>query len=70
MHESEDAEDEKFIVQQFMWPVALDPENAVHDNVRVEWHALLQAAAAPPLGGAEGASKGNAVRYRYRDRVT
>ena len=41
MHESEPAVDDKFIVQQFVWPVSVDPDAAVHEDVRREWVALL-----------------------------
>ena len=54
LHESEEAVDDKFILQQFIWPVALDPESAVHDNVRMEWLAIRAAAEAAEKGnGAE-----------------
>jgi len=42
MHESEPAVDDKFIVQQFVWPVSVDPDAAgLHEDVRREWVALL-----------------------------
>ena len=46
LHESEPAMDDKFIVQQFIWPVAIDdPRAAGHEDVRREWAALLEQAA-------------------------
>eukprot|EP00802_Teleaulax_amphioxeia_P022507 Tamp_22961.p1 GENE.Tamp_22961~~Tamp_22961.p1 ORF type:complete len:320 (+),score=59.05 Tamp_22961:3-962(+) len=45
MHESEIADDTKFIVQQFIWPVPLDvDQTGLHEDLRAEW-AALQAAA-------------------------
>ena len=45
VHESEAAVDEKYIVQQFIWPVSIDPSTSdVHEDVRAEWSALLACA--------------------------
>merc|ERR1711972_419526 len=41
MHESEAAVDTKFIVQQFVWPVPIDPDTASHEDVRALWATLL-----------------------------
>jgi hypothetical protein len=53
MHESEPTAHgaEKFILQQFIWPVAVDPTaTSAHEDVRREWAALMASAgaAAPP----------------------
>jgi hypothetical protein len=45
MHESAEAVDTKYIVQQFIWPVPIDPSDAHwHEDVRKEWAAILAAA--------------------------
>lgn len=44
MHESETAVHPKHIVQQFIWPVPIDPGADVHADVRGEWEALLTSA--------------------------
>lgn len=45
MHESERAVDTKFIVQQFMWPCAIDPEGReTAEDVKGEWRATLREA--------------------------
>ena len=38
MHESEAALDPKYIVQQFIWPLPIDPGSEdTHEDVRQEW---------------------------------
>ena len=48
MHESEEAVDTKHIVQQFIWPVAIDDHSpsadVQHEDVRREWDALFRLA--------------------------
>jgi hypothetical protein len=44
MHESEDAVHTKTIVQQFIWPVDVEPHAAPHEDVRREWESILAAA--------------------------
>ena len=42
MHESEAAIDEKYVVQQFIWSVPIEPSNRdIHEDVRAEWSAIL-----------------------------
>ena len=49
MHESALAVDTKFIVQQFIWPVPIDPgATHWHEDVRKEWAAILAAAGRAP----------------------
>ena len=48
LHESEPAGDTKLIVQQFIWPVPIDPASDVHEDVRREWSNIL--ASARPAG--------------------
>ena len=55
MHESEAAIDTKYIVQQFIWPCAIDAgaceDDSVHEDVRKEWAAIMQAGSASPSTG-------------------
>ena len=49
MHESAVAVDTKFIVQQFIWPVPIDPSATHwHEDVRKEWAAILESAGRAP----------------------
>ena len=52
MHESEAAIDQKYIVQQFIWPLPIDSgaDTSVHVDVQSEW-AAIQAAARGDNGG-------------------
>ena len=55
MHESEAAIDDKFIVQQFIWPVSVEPDGASHHPaVRSEWQSLRDVAAQARRAAAVG----------------
>lgn len=57
MHESEPAgEATKYIVQQFIWPVPIEPAGGrMHEDVRREWAGVLRAAE-PPADQSEPAA--------------
>ena len=57
MHESEDAVDDKFIVQQFIWPVEIDlADDTWHEDVRREWAMTLVTSQQADSSGKEQAA--------------